>query len=209
MTCSDTDCRSPVLSRPPGRRGWRAMPATATTLPTSFSRHKGSRCPRLGGRILPPRPGRSEGGRSSARGGHEALVSQAVGVELQRREQGLNLEGWGAREPRRGVVTSRLPGNALGRTRTCNPRFRRPMLYPIELRVHKRRSPDNSQRAADSAGRGGEIIAGAARESSRHIRGCDAGRDGWLPGVGCGAAVGAAAAGVGGRGRGLADGAGA
>jgi hypothetical protein len=25
--------------------------------------------------------------------------------------------------------------NALGRSRTCNPRFRRPMLYPIELRV--------------------------------------------------------------------------
>jgi hypothetical protein len=26
-------------------------------------------------------------------------------------------------------------GNALDRSRTCNPRFRRPMLYPIELRV--------------------------------------------------------------------------
>ena len=26
-------------------------------------------------------------------------------------------------------------GNALGRIRTCDPRFRRPMLYPAELRV--------------------------------------------------------------------------
>jgi hypothetical protein len=25
---------------------------------------------------------------------------------------------------------------ALGRTRTCNPRLRRPMLYPVELRAH-------------------------------------------------------------------------
>ena len=27
------------------------------------------------------------------------------------------------------------PPNTPGRTRTCNPRFRRPMLYPIELRT--------------------------------------------------------------------------
>jgi hypothetical protein len=32
-----------------------------------------------------------------------------------------------------------LTTDALDRSRTCNPRFRRPMLYPIELRVRERR----------------------------------------------------------------------
>ena len=29
-----------------------------------------------------------------------------------------------------------VPPGAPGRTRTCNPRLRRPMLYPVELRAH-------------------------------------------------------------------------
>ena len=39
------------------------------------------------------------------------------------------------------LKVSRIEGylsTTLGRTRTCNPRFRRPMLYPIELRVRER-----------------------------------------------------------------------
>ncbi len=35
------------------------------------------------------------------------------------------------------TMVSRSWLNAPGRSRTCNPRFRRPMLYPIELRMRK------------------------------------------------------------------------
>jgi hypothetical protein len=46
------------------------------------------------------------------------------------------------------------PG-APGRTRTCNPRLRRPMLYPVELRAHYNgRSVCQTRK---SAGRGREI----------------------------------------------------
>jgi len=40
-------------------------------------------------------------------------------------------EGRGSRRRHKG------DGGIPGRTRTCNPRFRRPMLYPIELREHR------------------------------------------------------------------------
>ncbi len=37
--------------------------------------------------------------------------------------------------PNKQLTTTDVYDNGRGRTRTCNPRFRRPMLYPIELRA--------------------------------------------------------------------------
>ncbi len=45
---------------------------------------------------------------------------------------------------------------APGRTRTCNPRLRRPMLYPVELRAHRCRPPVRVP-AARKFGRGRRI----------------------------------------------------
>jgi hypothetical protein len=52
--------------------------------------------------------------------------------------------------------SDRFRGNALERTRTSNPRFRRPMLYPIELRV---------QRGKDYGGLGPEFNSGLLAQS--------------------------------------------